>query len=53
MYSPLQGEEGRRANKAPRCYRTTGSAKETPDAWVVDPLRSVVVQVGGCDGARG
>lgn len=32
-------------NCAPRCYRITGQPKETPDVWVKDPSRSIVLQV--------
>ena len=30
----------------PRCYRVTNHPKERPDVWVVDPRRSVVLEVG-------
>ncbi|GLI63887.1 hypothetical protein VaNZ11_007004 [Volvox africanus] len=31
--------------RPPRCYRLTGQARERPDVWVRDPLRSVVLTV--------
>ncbi|GLC37312.1 hypothetical protein PLESTM_000567400 [Pleodorina starrii] len=31
--------------RPPRCYRLTGQARERPDVWVRDPLRSLVFTV--------
>jgi hypothetical protein len=30
----------------PRCYLVTGNAKETPDVWIQDVEKSVVLEVG-------
>ena len=32
----------------PRCYRVTGSTRERPDVWVVEPRKSVVLEVCDC-----
>ena len=41
--APVIGRGGR--GSAPPCYRVTGDREETPDAWVTDPRRSVVLRV--------
>ena len=34
-----------RGGRPPRCYKLTGSSKETPHVWVLDPLKSIVLEV--------
>eukprot|EP00884_Botryococcus_braunii_P020215 jgi/Botrbrau1/6878/Bobra.152_2s0034.1 len=43
----LQGnlEEASSKRPPPRCYITTGSRDETPNMWVKDPTKSVVLQI--------
>lgn len=45
--APLLIPGGRDRSLTPACYDTTGATDETPDFWISDPRRSVVLTVKG------